>query len=317
MAIVNWQLILIVLLATLFINYLFIKMFIGTEVATEIDDVAEAFESREGFAGGTVVDGADEYTNETLYDKFYSKIYDQIVQGDVRTRAEMLFTMGWLNKYWPDNKAISVLDVGCGTGGHVAEFKKEGVSSAIGIDKSSAMIERARKVYPNETFKVGDCEQATTFTAGQFSLATMYYFTVYYIHHRDQILRNIFTWLKPGGGFVVHLVNRDKFDPILEAASPFVAFSVQKYAKERVTKSKVSFDKFDYTAEFNLQDNHAEFDETFKFKDGRVRRNKHHLIMPTMESVVREIEDAGFTFKEFIDLTPIGYEYQYLFCFVR
>jgi SAM-dependent methyltransferase len=179
------------------------------------------------------------------------------------------------------------------------------------------MIERARKVYPRETFKVGDCEQATTFTGSQFSLATMYYFTIYYIHHRDQILRNIFTWLKPGGGFVVHLVNRDKFDPILEAASPFVAFSVQKYAKERVTKSKVSFDKFDYTAEFNLQDNHAEFDETFKFKNGRIRRNKHHLIMPTMESMVREIEDAGFTFKEFIDLTPIGYEYQYLFCFVR
>lgn len=316
----SWQITLFILLAILFVNYLFIKLFITTAIPTEIEGSKEAFESREGFAGGADEEtdaSADEYTNETLYDKFYSKIYDQIVQGDVRTRAEMLFTMGWLKKYWPDKKAITLLDIGCGTGGHVAEFKKEKIGSAIGIDRSAAMIERARKVHPNETFKVGNCELATTFAAGQFSLATMYYFTIYYIHDRDQILRNIFTWLKPGGGFVVHLVNREKFDPILEAASPFVAFSVQKYAKERVTKSQVAFDKFDYNAEFNLQDNHAEFDETFKFKDGKVRRNKHHLIMPTMESVVREIEDAGFTFKEFVDLTPIGYEYQYLFCFVR
>jgi SAM-dependent methyltransferase len=312
-----WQTTLFVLLALLIINYLLIKTLFSSSIPTEIGDSNEAFETREGFAGGVVVDGADEYTNDTLYDKFYCKIYDQIVQGDVRIRAEMLFTMAWIKKYWPENRALQILDVGCGTGGHVAEFTKEKVGSVVGIDKSAAMIERARKLHPELEFKIGDTEQPTTYAAGQFSLITMYYFTVYYIHHKDQILRNLFNWLKPGGGFVVHLVNRDKFDPILEAASPFLAFSVQKYAKKRVTKSKVSFDKFDYTAEFDLQDNHAEFDETFVFKDGKVRRNKHDLLMPTMESIVREIEAAGFTYKEYIDLTPIGYEYQYLFCFVR
>jgi SAM-dependent methyltransferase len=312
-----WQTTLFVLLALLFINYLLIKTLFSSSIPTEIGDSKEAFETREGFAGGVAVDGADEYANDTLYDKFYCKIYDQIVQGDVRIRAEMLFTMAWIKKYWPENRALHILDVGCGTGGHVAEFTKEKVGSVTGIDNSSAMIERARKLNPNLEFKIGNTEQPTTYAAGQFSLITMYYFTIYYIHHKDQILRNLFNWLKPGGGFVVHLVNRDKFDPILEAASPFLAFSVQKYAKKRVTKSKVSFDKFDYTAEFNLQDNHAEFNETFVFKDGKVRRNKHDLLMPTMESIVREIEAAGFTYKEYVDLTPIGYEYQYLFCFVR
>jgi len=29
------------------------------------------------------------------------------------------------------------------------------------------------------------------------------------------------------------------------------------------------------------------------------------------------VEENGFTYKQLIDLTPIGYEYQYLFCFVR
>jgi hypothetical protein len=82
-------------------------------------------------------------------------------------------------------------------------------------------------------------------------------------------------------------------------------------------KSSVSFDKFDYTAEFAIDDNHAEFHEIFKFKDGKKRKHIHKLHMPIMEKIVHEIEEAGFTYKEFIDLTPIGYEYQYLFCFVR
>lgn len=313
----SWQLTLFVLLAMLVINYIMIKMFITTTIPTEFADDETA--TREGFAGGTMVDGDsnDVQGNDTLYDPFYCKIYDQLVQGDVRTRAEMIFTLGWVKKYWPENRTIEVLDVGCGTGGHVEEFMKEKVGSAQGIDRSPAMIERARKLHPKMEYKIGDVEVPTTYAAGQFSLITMYYFTIYYLHHKEQVLRNIFQWLKPGGAFVVHIVNREKFDPILEAASPFLAFSVQKYSKQRVTKSQVAFDKFHYTAEFNIEDKHAEFMETFKFKDGHVRKNKHSLLMPVMQDLVHEIEEAGFTYKEFIDLTPIGYEYQYLFCFLR
>ena len=311
----SWQITLIILLLLLIINYAFIKMFISTSIATEFKD--NELVTREGFAGGVDVDGSDTQDNDTLYDRFYCKIYDQLVQGDVRTRAEILFTLGWVKKYWPENRTIEVLDIGSGTGGHVAEFIKEKVGSAEGVDKSAAMVERARKLHPEMTYKIADVEVPTTYAAGQFSLVTMYYFTIYYIHHKDQILRNIFNWLKPGGAFVVHIVNREKFDPILESASPFIAFSVQKYSKERIKKSSVSFDKFDYTAEFEIEDKHAEFLETFKFKDGHVRRNRHSLLMPVMQDLVREIEEAGFTYKEFVDLTPIGYEYQYLFCFLR
>ena len=308
----SWQIVLIILLVLMFLNYVSLKYFIKTFINTDADE-EEAF-TREGFSGNNE---SDEYTNDTLYDKFYSKIYDQIVQGDVRVKSEVIFTLSWIKKFYPENKSLQILDIGCGTGGHIHEFNKEKVGKAVGIDKSQAMIDRAKKLYPNSNFKVGDVEMPTMFTAGEFNLATMYYFTIYYIHQKDQILRNIFNWLKPGGGFVVHFVNRDKFDPILESASPFTAFSVQKYSKERVMKSKVAFDKFTYSAEFSNDENHAEFQEIFKFKDGKRRVNKHSLHMPIMEKLVHEIEQAGFTYKEFVDLTPIGYEYQYLFCFLR
>jgi hypothetical protein len=130
-------------------------------------------------------------------------------------------------------------------------------------------------------------------------------------------LKNIFSWLQPGGCLVLHLVNREKFDPILESASPFVAFSVQKYAKERITRSKVAFDKFEYEANFELEGPRAEFVETFRFHDGKQRKQIHKLNMPTMAEIVSEVESCGFKYKEYIDLTGIGYEYQYLFCFVR
>ena len=271
----------------------------------------------EGFSGSGSVDGIEEFNNETLYDAFYSKIYDQLVQGDIRSRAEVLMTLGWFKKYRSDTKSIQVLDLGSGTGIQVNEFMKEGVGSATGIDKSQAMIEFANKRYPSMKYVMGDIEKPTTFAASQFNLATMYYFTIYYTHQKEQILRNVFNWLQPGGAFVVHIVNRDKFDPILESASPFMAFSVQKYSKERVKKSRVTFDKFEYIAEFTNEDSDAKFTEQFKFKNGKIRKQVHQFYMPTMEHLVHDIEAAGFKFKEFLDLTPIGYEYQYLFCFMR
>lgn len=318
LALDTWQITLLIILGLLIVNYVMVRFLINTHMTADIMDSHEAFESREGFSGSTAVETySEEFDNDTLYDTFYVKIYDQIVNGEVRTRSEVLFTLAWIKKIQPDVASLSVLDIGCGTGAHVNEFVNEGCGDVKGVDKSSAMIERAMKLYPNNSYSVGDVLTPTLYSAGQFNLVTMYYFTIYYLHQKEQILRNIFTWMKPGGGFVIHLVNRDKFDPILESASPFIAFSLQKYAKERITKSTVAFDKFDYTAEFSNNNNTAQFEETFKFKDGKVRKNTHNLFMPEMEKVVSEVESAGFIYKEFIDLTPIGYEYQYLFCFVR
>lgn len=87
--------------------------------------------------------------------------------------------------------------------------------------------------------------------------------------------------------------------------------------KKRVTHSKVAFDKFSYEADFNLTGETADFREEFKFKNGKIRKQTHKLSMPRMDSVVSRAESNGFVYKQFIDLTAIGYEYQYLFCFVR
>ena len=42
-------------------------------------------------------------------------------------------------------------------------------------------------------------------------------------------------WLMPGGYLIVHLVDRESFDPILPPGNPLYVVSPQKYAKERIT----------------------------------------------------------------------------------
>jgi SAM-dependent methyltransferase len=303
------QIALVIITGVIIANYLYFRY--GKKLDEGFDNV-EAFANPDGPDGDTVILG-----NESLYDAFYAKVYDKVVDGATRQEAETALTLAWARGFRPETSSISVLDVGCGTGGDVEQFRRAGVGSVIGLDASEAMIAAARRRVPRGDFKVGDVEQIGLFAAGQFNLITLYYFTYYYIKDPDSALRNMFNWLAPGGCLVIHLVNREKFDPVLEAANPFVAFSVQKYSKKRVTKSSVAFDGFDYDANFEHEGDNAEFREEFKFRDGRTRRQVHHLRMPRMEAVVSRAESNGFVYKQFIDLTAIGYEYQYLFCFVR
>lgn len=306
------QILLVIIITALIANYVYMRWSIRYRNYDELNGI-EGFANPDGPDGDTVILG-----NSHLFDDFYSRVYDMIVDGGVRQKAEVMMTLNYAKSVRPEVKAISALDIGCGTGGDVALIKAEGVGKAVGLDESAAMIATARRKYPRGDYRVGAAENAGQFAAGEFNLITMYYFTYYYLKDPDAVFRNIYNWLEPGGILVIHLVNREKFDPILEAASPFVAFSVQKYTKERVTRSRVAFDKFSYEADFSLEGDNADFREEFRFKkDGKVRQQTHNLRMPRMETVVARAEANGFTYKQYLDMTGVGYEYQYLFVFVR
>ena len=74
----------------------------------------------------------------------------------------------------------------------------------------------------------------------------------------------------PGVYIVLHLVNRDKFDPILNAADPLVLVSAQKHAMKkigkRITNSVVKFKDFQYKANFDLDkgNNFVNFPDNLK-----------------------------------------------------
>ena len=124
----------------------------------------------------------------------------------------------------------------------------------------------------------------------------------------------------PGGYFLVHLVDRDKFDPILPPGNPLILVSPQKYAKERITSTKVKFTDFAYAANFELDDKNdaAKFSEKFKNdSDGKVRKQEHIMYMPDLTTITDEAQGVGFILEGKIDLLQCQYEYQYVYVFTK
>jgi hypothetical protein len=126
-------------------------------------------------------------------------------------------------------------------------------------------------------------------------------------------------WLMPGGYLIVHLVDRDRFDPILPPGNPLYVVSPQKYAKERITKTKIHFNDFLYTSNFNLdkENDISSFDEKFKFNDGKVRKQQQRLYMEDTSTIVNIAQDCGFILHGKIDMVKCAYEHQYLYIFIK
>lgn len=280
---------------------------------------------REGFTDAIIQ--KDTYlSNDELYDEFYASVYDQLTQNIRMTQQKVLWIVNEWKKSGMKMEYIDVLDAGCGTGVGCVALAKMDVRSVLGVDKSKAMLERAKTVtLPQSTlsevqkqrvtFRQGDLMNPSALGGGAVTHAVCLYFSIYYLQDKDAFFRNMFLWVKPGGELVVEVVNKYKFDPMLDSASPWMGFSLQKYSKERVTESKVTFDKFEYAGKFDLQDPGAEFRETFRFKDGSVRRQRHRFAMPPINEISKMAQSAGWTYTKFLDLTMIGFEYSYLLFF--
>lgn len=246
-----------------------------------------------------------------IYDGFYSSIYDELVYDNVKND----FEVGELKRLVKPTQRSRVLDIGSGNGHHVKLMQTSGYN-VEGVDKSDAMVKYAKKKYPGCKFKKGNALETMLYPSNSFTTITCFYFTIYYINDKQQFLKNCYNWLKPGGYLVLHLVNRDNFDPILNSADPLHLVSAQKYAKKRITNSLVKFKDFQYKANFALDKskNLAEFDETFKDDtSGHVRQNKHTLYMETQKHILSIAKNIGFILQGKIDMVTTQYQYQYLY----
>jgi SAM-dependent methyltransferase len=254
-------------------------------------------------------------SGQDIYDDFYADIYDYLVFNNMKDEYEV----GEIMNKTSASSQSKILDIGCGTGHHVAELSGRSID-IIGIDISSSMIKKAKKNYPDYKFEVKDATNGQIFAPDTFTHILCMYFTVYYIQNKAQFFENCYNWLMPGGYFILHLVDRKNFDPILPPGNPLLYVSPQKYAKERITNTKVKFTDFAYNANFELdeQNNIAKFTEKFKNdKDGKVRKQEHIMYMPDLNEIVDEVQGAGFVLEGKVDLLHCQYEYQYLYIFTK
>ena len=249
-----------------------------------------------------------------LYDDFYANIYDYLVFNSVKNNYEVGII---INNSAPTSKSV-IADIGCGTGHHVADLTAKNFK-VIGIDISQAMIKEAKNKYPNSEFKLGNALDNSLFQQQYLTHILCLYFTVYYFKEKQQFFYNCMDWLMPGGFLFVHLVDREKFDPILPPGNPLYVVSPQKYAKERITKTKVTFNDFVYTSNFNFnkENDISTFDEKFKFNDGKIRKQQQKLYMEDTATIVNIAQECGFILHGKLDMVKCAYDNQYLYIFVK
>ena len=278
---------------------------------------------REGFRGADA-EGTDQSKFEliegpAIYDKFYANVYDELVFCKMKDD----FEIGEIINTTRPTRESRILDVGSGTGHHVSNFQANGFS-AVGVDISPAMVNKAKENYPDSDFKLGDVLETMLYPANSFTHITCLYFTLYYIKNKRQFFENCIHWLRPGGYLAIHLVDRDKFDPILPAGDPFGIISPQKYAKKRITSTLVKFKGFDYKSEFEVGEDttttdaevvaNASLQETFKNKkDGKVRKNNHKFYMATQTAILAIAKSVGFIMTAKIDMLKCQYTHQYIY----
>ena len=296
-----WAIILICILILLFIVTSYNALYRTNKYSN-----LEGFEQNASFM---LKEGPD------IYDDFYVNIYDQLVYNQLKDNYEIGEI---LNSTKPTSESI-VLDIGSGTGHHVALLESQGIK-ATGVDSSSAMVKKAKENYPDYKFVQGSVLDPSLFMPGSFTHILCLYFSIYYFKDKTTFFDNTMKWLMPGGFLVVHLVDREMFDPILPPANPLFLVSPQKYAKERITQSKVMFNNMEYIANFDLDGdkNIATFTEKFKEKEGdKTSKNKHIFYMEPHKAIIVMAQESGFLLQGKIDLLKVGYEYQYLYIFVK
>jgi SAM-dependent methyltransferase len=251
-----------------------------------------------------------------LYDDFYVNIYDQLFYRELANTYEV----GSIENITKPTTESNILVIGSGTG-HIVNTFNEQDYKVMGLEESKAMVNFSKNEYPDLNFKLGSPMESMIFNRDEFTHIVCLNLTFYYYKNKTQFLQNIYNWLKPGGYFVVQLVDKNKFDPVVPAAKPFVMVNPQSFAENRITTSNVVFNNFDYKADFKIFPNDfVQFREIFKDTtpgSNKVRENSHKMWIPQRQNVINMAKEVGFINYAQVDLLMAQMEYQYLYVFQK
>jgi len=303
------------IISIVLVLYIVFKLLQYSSHCYHSEEMKEGMEGMEGVGLGGAIDKKYSYLKGIdLYDDFYSNVYDNLLYSAHKDK----YVIKELADISHLNSSSNVLDIGCGTGNMVNELFNYGIMNVIGLDISKSMIKTAKKKFRDRTFIVGDALNRILFPPNLFSHIFCDYFTYYYFSNKHTFFKNCFYWLRPNGYLLLHTVDKYRFDPVVPPANPLYLVNAQKYAKKRITKSRVSFYGFDYSSHFIMDNTNNDkvsiFKETFKNKkSGNVRTQEHHLFIEPIDDTLEVAQMEGFTIVSRIDLVHVQYEYQYIY----
>ena len=152
-----------------------------------------------------------------------------------RHRLQML--MERLLPEW--REGLRLLDVGCGTGHHLAQFRQQGFDVA-GVDGSPEMIALAQASNPGVVIRQGDVE-ALPFPSGEFDVVVCIE-VLRYLPGLSDCVREMARVLKPGGfclATATPVLNLNGYWLINRLASRFRMPGLTKHRQSFVTSSQL------------------------------------------------------------------------------
>lgn len=246
-------------------------------------------------------------TNTNMFDNFYTSIYDFIAFDQKKNIFEVKKIIELTN---PNMNSV-ILDIGSGMGHHVKALNENYCGDIIGIDKSLAMVDYSKHIYPDisASFQNIDITTGNAFPNQHFSHILCLYFTIYYIQDQKEFLQNCFNMLQNNGYLILHLVNKDGISTLLRPDY------VNGVSYNYVPKTTIDFNKFQYISTFDtsVDDKNVIFKEQFTFKNGKKRIHNHSLFMNDQEVILNYARNVGFIIHAKVDMTYCEYDNHYLY----
>ena len=237
--------------------------------------------------------------NENTYDEFSSKIYDKIFHPE---KESYYIVDKVFNLTEPNPEFTTILDIGCGTGELLHHLDEKGYTNIYGLDKSLYMASKCIEKYNSLKVKVGDTIEPMTFEKSSFTHIFCVGMTIYEIKDKITFFRNCYFWLKPNSFLILHLVNRNSFNTIIQVETPILFGNIvdnnpQQYSKTRITNTEVDFNGFKYKSSYDFTNTDiVVFTETFIDKSSsKIRKNERELYMSDdMNSILYDAQYCGF-----------------------
>jgi len=252
---------------------------------------------------------------EDIYDKFYTEKYDLIMKPQKRA----LFEINSVIEMTKPTYNSVFLDVGSGTGHLVNVLQHKGYR-VYGIDKSVDMVAKSEKTFPDGEITVGDVLNPMAFEHNTFSHILCMGSTIYELSDKEAFFKNCYYWLVPNGYLILHLVDRDKFDPIIPVAKNTMFRNPQSYMKSRITNSDIDFSEFSYSADYVFPKDNTKVIVKEKFSDniGNIRQNENVLHINPIENILQIAIRRGFIVHAKMNMSKYnGDENQYIYILER
>ncbi|WP_143305320.1 class I SAM-dependent methyltransferase [Chitinophaga vietnamensis] len=113
----------------------------------------------------------------------------------------------------------AILDLGCGTGELTAQLAQTG-AHVTGIDASEAMINSARRHFPEVNFLLGD---ATTFVLPQPVDAIFSNATLHWVREKEKAIARMYAALNTNGRLVIEMGGKGNVNSILTTLEKVMA----------------------------------------------------------------------------------------------